>query len=115
MNGRAKIDKSFAIGQVDQAAKFVFPRSTIHSNVHWLTIDIYGRDEQMNLLMESFREVQLTGNSGVCLVSGYAGAGKTYLVKKAMDRMIREGALTTYAKYDQYADDVPYLAMVNLY
>ena len=67
----------------------------------------------MNLLLESFREVQLTGDSEVCIVRGYAGAGKTYLVKKAMDRMVQEGALTTYAKYDQYSQDVPYLAMVN--
>lgn len=75
---------------------------------------MYGRDQQLHLLMESFRAVQLTGSSEVCIVSGYGGAGKTYLVRKALEKMVQEGALTAYAKFDQFNEDVPFTAMVIL-
>src|SRR5947207_15776736 len=63
--------------------------------------------------MESFRSVQLSGNSEVCIVSGYSGAGKTSLVRSALEKMLQEGALTAYAKFDQFNEDVPYTAMVK--
>jgi predicted ATPase len=78
-----------------------------------LPVALYGRDQHMQLLMDSFRAVQLSGNSEVCVVSGYSGAGKTFLVREAMDRMIQEGAQTAYAKFDQFNQDVPYTAMVH--
>jgi predicted ATPase len=62
--------------------------------------------------MESYRAVQLTGGSEVCIVSGYGGAGKTRLVREALDKMVQEGALTAYAKFDQFNEDVPFTAMV---
>jgi predicted ATPase len=65
--------------------------------------------------MESFQNVQLSGNSEVCIVSGNSGTGKTFLVRKALDRMMQERALTAYAKYDQFNEDVPYTAMVCKY
>jgi predicted ATPase len=74
---------------------------------------LYGRDQQLDLLMESFRSVQLSGNSEVCIVNGYSGVGKTSLVSSALDKMMQEGALTAYAKFDQFNEDVPYTAMVN--
>jgi predicted ATPase len=74
---------------------------------------MYGRDENLHLLIESFHSVQLTGNSEVCVVSGYAGAGKTCLVRDAMEKMVQEGALAAYSKFDQFNQDVPYSAMVT--
>jgi len=62
--------------------------------------------------MESYRAVQLTGISEVCVVSGYGGTGKTYLVREALDKMVQEGALAAYAKFDQFNEDVPFTAMV---
>lgn len=56
--------------------------------------------------------VQASGNSGACVVSGYPGAGKTYLVRDALERMKQEGALVACAKLDQYSEDVPYSAIV---
>lgn len=76
---------------------------------------MYGREQQLRLLIESFQNVQLSGSSKVCIVSGHSGSGKTFLVRKALDRMTQEGALTAYAKYDQFNEDVPYTAMVSKY
>jgi predicted ATPase len=63
--------------------------------------------------MESFHSVQLSGKSEVCVVDGYSGVGKTSLVRNALDKMTQEGALTAYAKFDQFNEDVPYTAMVS--
>lgn len=64
-------------------------------------------------MLESFRAVQLSGYSDVCVVSGYPGAGKTSLVLDALERMTQEGALIAYGKFDQFNEDVPYTAMVH--
>ena len=63
--------------------------------------------------MEVFRTVQQTGNSGVVIVSGHAGCGKTYLVREAIKRMAEEGALTVSAKVDQFISEAPYTAIVG--
>jgi len=74
---------------------------------------LYGRDQQLKQIMDSFHAMQSSGNSGVCIVTGYSGSGKTYLVREAMSRMTQEGALTTSAKFDQFSQDVPYTAIVT--
>ena len=57
--------------------------------------------------------MQVSGTSGVCIVSGYPGSGKTCLVREALERMKQEGALVASAKFDQYSEDVPYTAIVQ--
>ena len=73
---------------------------------------LYGRSEPLHSLMDAFQVVQTSGNSGVCVVSGHPGAGKTYLVREALERMKQEGALVACAKLDQYSEGVPYTAIV---
>lgn len=73
---------------------------------------MYGREDQLNLLIQSFHEVQLTGKSEVCIVSGFSGAGKTCLVRGGLEKMAQEGALIATAKFDQFNADVPHTAMV---
>ena len=63
--------------------------------------------------MRLFCTVQLSGNFEICVVSGYSGSGKTSLVPEALDEMMQEGALTVYAKLEQFNEDVPYTAMVK--
>lgn len=57
--------------------------------------------------------MQTSGTSGVCIVKGHPGAGKTYLVHEALGRMREEGALVAGAKFDQYSKDVPFTATVQ--
>jgi predicted ATPase len=74
---------------------------------------MYGRENDLRLMMEVFREVQLTGNSEVCIVSGFSGAGKTCLVREALEQMTQEGALAATAKFNQFNPDVPHTSMVR--
>lgn len=63
--------------------------------------------------MELFQTLQQTGNSGVVIMSGLAGCGKTSLVREALKKMSRDGALTVSAKVDQFTSDNPYTAIVS--
>jgi predicted ATPase len=63
-------------------------------------------------LTEVFRGVYASGSSGICVVRGHPGVGKTYLVREALDMMRQEGALVACAKFDQYSEDVPFTATV---
>ena len=107
-----KVPENFVIGEVDQSARFKFPRrkSPLRRSV---ISGLYGRTEPLQKLMDAFRVVQISGNSGVCLVSGYPGAGKTYLIREALERMRDEGTVVACAKLDQYSEDVPYTAIVK--
>ena len=67
----------------------------------------------MALLAESYRSVQISSNSEVCIVAGHSGAGKTSLVQEAMYGMLQEGALLATAKIDQFNQDVPFTALVD--
>jgi len=79
----------------------------------YLILGLYGRDAQLKVLMETFRATQLSGTSGVCCVTGSAGAGKTYLVRHAMEQMKQEGAIITSAKLEQYNEHIPYTAIAS--
>jgi predicted ATPase len=67
----------------------------------------------LRILTEAFRGIQISSSSGICIVSGHPGCGKTSLVHEAMERMEQEGALVACAKFDQYSEDVPYTATVQ--
>ena len=105
---------SLKIGEIDETARFRFPKRTFAFNSFSNNfLGLYGRDEYLHVLMDTFRTTQLSGISAVCCVSGYAGAGKTYLIREAMERMKREGAITTSGKFDQYDQGAPYSAIVH--
>jgi predicted ATPase len=76
-------------------------------------VGLYGRREHLHQIMEVFRNLQQTGNSGVVIVSGHAGCGKTYLVREAIKKMTEDGALAASAKVDQFTSDAPYTAIVS--
>ena len=41
-------------------------------------------------MMTSFKAARDTGDSGVCVVTGYSGAGKTFLIRNALGTMKNE-------------------------
>jgi predicted ATPase len=63
-------------------------------------------------MMEIFETILPNGTSGVCVVTGYSGCGKTSLVRDALVKMRDKGALIASAKFDQFTKDVPYTAIV---
>ncbi len=92
----------FPLAQKDQPASLSFPRK------------LYGREKEMHYLRDVFRKV-LSGESQLLLVSGYAGTGKTSLVREFTDSLTEERALFIEGKYDQQCRSIPYTGIAQAF
>ncbi len=62
---------------------------------------ILGRDKEINNIVKHFDEV-LNGAFAVCLLTGEAGVGKTYLVSHVARKLLNVNAIYLYGKYKHY-------------
>lgn len=81
-----------------------------------LPAKLYGRQREINFLRERLARLQTADDplaAEMLLVTGYAGSGKTSVVKTAL------GALTSgyfiSGKFDQFQQDIPYSAVVKAF
>ena len=87
---------SFPLGQQDASDRFLIsPR-------------LYGREQDVATLVESFEQVAATGRARFVLVSGYAGIGKSTLVRELHRPVVRARGYFIAGKFDQYQRDIPY-------
>ena len=75
---------------------------------------LYGRDREINLLMEAFERVR-QGGCELMLVSGPAGIGKTALVHQIHRSITENRGYFISGKFDQYQRNVPYSAMIRAF
>jgi len=75
---------------------------------------LYGREEQVDLLKSAFgRAAQ--GYKELLLVSGFAGIGKTSLVRELYRPVTERRAFFISGKFDQYKRDIPYGALIDAF
>ncbi|MBU1568138.1 MAG: AAA family ATPase [Proteobacteria bacterium] len=70
---------------------------------------LYGRDRDINRLLESFERVS-SGHGEVLLVPGPSGVGKTALVHELRMPVLKRNGIFIQGKVDQYQHNVPYFA-----
>ncbi len=92
----------FDLGQDDVSDKFSIPQK------------LYGRDRDIAILLDSFERVT-QGYKEMMLVSGYAGVGKTSLVKEVYKPITRRHGYFISGKFDQYKRDIPYGAVIDAF
>ena len=90
----------FPLGTADISEKFQIPQK------------LYGRDEQIAALLESFEAV-CAGRPGVLLVSGEAGIGKSALVHEVHKPIVRRRGFFVSGKFDQFKRDIPYAPLTQ--
>jgi predicted ATPase len=86
--------------------QFVSPESTGHDQ-------LFGRENEKTLLAEML-DVVCCGRTALCFVSGYAGSGKTSLVKQLKPEVEKRKGLFVSGKFDQYHKDIPYSAFIEI-
>jgi predicted ATPase/signal transduction histidine kinase/ActR/RegA family two-component response regulator len=97
---RGKIQR-FSLGQADHAERFqIAPR-------------LYGRADERDALLAAFGRV-LAGARELVLVSGYAGVGKSALVKELAAPIAQGHGYFVEGKFDQY-HNVPYSALASAF
>jgi predicted ATPase/class 3 adenylate cyclase len=92
----------FPLARRDQSARFELPAR------------LYGRDEELRVLLEGFERV-CTGRTGVLMVEGYSGVGKSSLVNAVHRPLVRERGRFIEGKFDLYRRDKPLSAIIEAF
>ncbi|MEH1818910.1 MAG: AAA family ATPase [Nostoc sp.] len=95
--------QSFVLGQQDISERFQIPQK------------LYGRKPEIANLLQAFERVVSQGKPELVLVSGYAGVGKSSLVKEIHKPIVRERGVFISGKFDQYKRDIPYSTIVQAF
>src|SRR5215831_8380377 len=92
---------AFPLGERDLSEEFRIPQQ------------LYGRDAESAALCETFERAAESGTPELALLSGYAGIGKSSLVRELVRTVVkRRGRLVT-GKFDQYERNIPYFAITQ--
>jgi predicted ATPase/signal transduction histidine kinase/GAF domain-containing protein len=76
---------------------------------------LYGRQAEAQSLLAAFERVAALGETGVVLVSGASGAGKSALVNELRSAVVARGGRFASGKFDQYLRDVPYATLAQAF
>jgi serine/threonine protein kinase len=74
----------------------------------WIPERLYGRDREVKVLLDAFERVVVSGSSGLALVSGYSGIGKSSVVNELQKAIVLPRGLFIAGKFDQHKRDIPY-------
>lgn len=84
----------FSLGEQDVADQLKIPQK------------LYGRDVEMNQILNKFRAVA-NGEKAFMLINGFAGIGKSTLVREIKAPIVRNQGFFISGKFDQY-QQIPY-------
>lgn len=73
---------------------------------------LYGREKEIKLLKESIDALE-NNKTGLVLVSGYSGLGKTSIIHEMVEVVIKKGGRFISGKFDQLDHNQPYSALID--
>jgi predicted ATPase/serine phosphatase RsbU (regulator of sigma subunit) len=88
---------AFPLGRNDASGELSIPQK------------LYGREAEVATLLDAFDAVR-RGSSGLLLIAGYSGVGKSALVNEIQKQMVRGGVFVS-GKFDQLNRSVPFAAV----
>ena len=74
----------------------------------WIPERLYGRDREVKVLLDAFERVVTSGTSGLALVAGYSGIGKSSVVNELQKAIVLPRGLFIAGKFDQHKREIPY-------
>ena len=95
--------ESFALGEWDVPDRLLMPQK------------LYGREQDVGVLLNAFDRVVLQGVCELVLVAGYAGIGKTSLVRELHRPVAQEQGFFLSGKCAQYKRDFPYSTVAEAF
>jgi PAS domain S-box-containing protein len=100
--GRGRI-VPFAPGQHDVPDRLLIPEK------------LYGREQEVHILLAAFDRVVKDGAAELVLVSGYSGIGKSSVVNELHKAIVLPRGLFLTGKFDQYKRDIPYSTLAQAF
>ncbi|WP_375469721.1 AAA family ATPase [uncultured Nostoc sp.] len=95
--------QSFVLGEQDISERFQIPQK------------LYGREQEIAKLLQAFERVVSQAKPEIVFVSGYAGVGKSSLVKEIHKPIVKERGVFICGKFDEYKRDIPYSTIVQAF
>lgn len=92
----------FTPGEMDLRSQLLIPQK------------LYGREEKVTSLLNTFEEVAL-GKSQLVLVSGYSGIGKTSVINEINKPITARKGYFVSGKFDQFKRDIPYASLIQAF
>ena len=93
----------FPLGQQDASDRLLIPEQ------------LYGREREIDRLLEAFDRVVAQGTPELVLVSGYSGIGKSSVVNELHKALVLPRGLFAAGKFDQYKRDIPYATLAQAF
>lgn len=87
---------SFALGSTDVPDRLL------------VVEQLYGREAEISELLAAYRDVVATGKTGMVLISGYSGIGKSAVVNELRKVLVAQHAAFAAGKLEQHKRDIPY-------
>jgi predicted ATPase/signal transduction histidine kinase len=91
----------FPLGERDVSERFQIPQK------------LYGREQEIAVLLAAKDRLVATGTPELLLVSGRSGSGKSALVHELREPVVRERGFFVRGKFDQYKRNIPYSTIVE--
>jgi predicted ATPase len=79
----------------------------------WIPERLYGRDQEVKVLLDAFEHVVTGEISRLALVSGYSGIGKSSVVNELQKAIVLPRGIFIAGKFDQHRRDVPYATLAQ--
>ncbi|QHF51234.1 ATP-binding sensor histidine kinase [Pseudomonas sp. S49] len=76
---------------------------------------LYGREREVQTLIDAFAHMVQTQSPKMVLVSGYSGIGKSSVVNELHKVLVPSRGLFACGKFDQYKRDIPYATLVQAF
>jgi len=93
----------FVLGAADTSEQLCIPHR------------LYGREQEIEALRQSFERVAGNGDPELVLVAGYSGIGKTSLVRELYKPVFRRQGHFIWGKFDQYKKNIPYATIIEAF
>lgn len=85
------------------------------SNKFTIQEKLYGRENEVKQIINSFNDFLINKENMLVLISGYSGIGKTSLVKEIGKTINENKVYFIKSKYDQYNKNIPFSAIIEIF
>lgn len=84
-----------------------------HSSVFHVPQRLYGREPEVQALIDAFHRTVDAGAPSMVLVAGEPGVGKTSLVREVQTPIVERSGRFVGAKFDQFRRNVPFATLIE--
>jgi PAS domain S-box-containing protein len=95
--------EQFPLGEHDTPDRLLIPEK------------LYGREDEIAVLLAAFDRVVTSGRPELVLVSGVSGIGKSSVVNELHKVLVPPRGLFASGKFDQYKRDIPYATLAQAF